>query len=631
MGIYDDEAEYVIVESKEVICAAFCAQSIKALAQSPFFKLMSKPQVLKMKRAISSQCSSNSKKLKRIEDLDIYTKPNPAYYPNPLIPRQANEFNNNKRVRPIEKLNGGIDLQPNVSDNTSTFIHWFRADLRVQDNTAFYQAVKQFQACKKANSAAKFIGIFTICEHDWRAHLDSGWKIKFLTNAIDQLKQKLKQLNVPLVVKQYRPEESQKSKLSNSPEFAKWLKTFCLELSGNEPLLLTANAQYETDELYRDIKVLESTDETFQFKVFHDQCVIRPGELTTGKGSQYTVFTPWYKKWCQTLYANQQSKEDIVEIKSIMEDEKLNDDFPDCESENYTFPEEFSSYIPVDDIDAHLPPATEAAAMTRLNEFIETGGLDNYNGDKDQLQLEGTSLLSCYVTSGLISTRSILDVCFKRNNRKLLHDDIKQNNSIETFIKEVAWRDFYKHVMCQWPYISMDVPFRFEMADIKWENNMEYFEKWCYGETGYPIVDAIMSKLLHTGYINNRSRMIVASFLSKNLLINWQWGERWFRKHLIDGDLSSNVGGWGFCSSTGIDAQPYFRIFNMFLQSERYDREGKFIKRWVPALSKVVNVHKPYGVEGPENQGKLINDYPYPIIDRKESRERALEAYREAI
>ena len=239
-----------------------------------------------------------------------------------------------------------------------------------------------------------------------------------------------------------------------------------------------------------------------------------------------------------------------------------------------------------------------------------------------------TSHLSCYITSGLISTRAVVNRGFHENGDSLMRKDIRQNNSMENFIKEVAWRDFYKHVACNWPYMSMEIAIKFETMDIKWVNDEEMFRKWCMGETGLPIVDAIMRKLLYTGYINNRSRMIVASFLSKNLLVDWRWGERWFRKHLMDADLTSNSGGWGFCSSTGIDAQPYFRIFNMKLQSEKYDPKGAFVKEWIPELRNINDVK--ILREGLANQPS-VNGYPKPIVDLKESREKALETYREAI
>lgn len=198
-----------------------------------------------------------------------------------------------------------------------------------------------------------------------------------------------------------------------------------------------------------------------------------------------------------------------------------------------------------------------------------------------------------------------------------MNKDIKKNNSLETFIKEVAWRDFYKHAISYWPFLSMDLPFKFETLNIKWENDVFLFEKWCYGETGIPIVDAIMLKMLKTGYINNRSRMITASFLAKNLLIDWRWGERWFRKHLIDYDTASNVGGWGFCASTGIDCQPYFRVFNMKLQSEKYDPEGKFIRHWL---------------ENDENDSDNVHEpKPNAIVDLRDSRERVLERFREVM
>ncbi|SCV00230.1 LANO_0F05864g1_1 [Lachancea nothofagi CBS 11611] len=576
---------------------------------------------MSIKRSISPP-PAVTKKLKLAESFEEYYNLDPKYYPKPITWQQANAFNNGKRPKPINLLNDQIKNQESLKKaNISTVVHWFRTDLRLEDNTALFHAVQQLKVAQKNNTNAQLVALYTINEHDFRAHLDSGWKLTFAFNAVENLRKALSKMNVALVVRLF---ESKKPLLSRSNEYADWFKSQCLSLA-NGSALVTANAQYETDELYRDLEIYKKQDDKFHFQVYHDQCTVEPGVLTTGKGSQYTVFTPWYKKWVEHLKAHKDGK-DIVKMLNIDIEKTVNQKLEQFESCDYTLPDEFVSYLPTTEL--QLPEASEQQAHKVLDDFFKKGKAFDYNNKKDVLALDNTSHLSCYITSGLISTRMVVNRGFHENGDSLMRKDIKQNNSVENFAKEVAWRDFYKHVMCNWPYTSMEIAFKFDTVDIKWENDVEKFRKWCLGETGLPIVDAVMRKLLFCGYISNRCRMIVASFLSKNLLVDWRWGERWFRKHLMDADLASNSGGWGFCSSTGVDAQPYFRIFNMKLQCEKYDPKGAFVKEWVPELKGVQDLK--ILREGTSND-RTADGYAMPIVDLKESREKALEAFREAM
>ncbi|KAI7211335.1 deoxyribodipyrimidine photo-lyase, partial [Hortaea werneckii] len=205
------------------------------------------------------------------------------------------------------------------------------------------------------------------------------------------------------------------------------------------------------------------------------------------------------------------------------------------------------------------------------------------------------------------------------------------NPGIKTWISEIGWRDFYKHILAHWPYISMFKPFKPETTRIRWEYNAAHFAAWSRGQTGFPIVDAAMRQLNFMAYMHNRCRMIVASFLSKDLLLDWRLGEAYFSLHLIDSDLASNNGGWGFSASVGVDPQPYFRIFNPLLQSEKFDSDGEYIRKWVPELRGVTGkaIHDPYG----RGQGAAAEKagYPRPIVEHKFCRERALERYKEGL
>lgn len=564
-----------------------------------------------MKRGpIGSPIVKSNKKPKVHGDYEQYMHLNTTYYTHPITCQKANNFNNQSRKKPVDLLKQ-LNSKQEKSGGIKTFIHWFRGDLRVHDNRALLEALKQFNKYKE-QGPAQFLTIFTINEHDWRAHLDSGWKLKFQLNAVRNLGERLSKMSIPLHVLHFQPEDPL---LCSSGEYASWLKSECLKLAKDPgPTLVTANLQYEADEQYRDVKVFERCDANFKFQVFHDACVIDPGTLATGKGTQYTVFTPWYKKWIAEVQEDLKDPEFVKEVP----EKPISDQKVEFKNSDYELPSEFANYIP--EGGPEMPEASEKAAFQQLSDFLK-GKVHDYE-KKDHLPDEGSSHLSCYITSGLISTRVVVKESVKESNGAVAAKDVRKNSPVQEFIREVAWRDFYKHAFSNWPFLSMDIPYHFELNDMNWRDDKEAFISWCEGKTGVPIVDAIMRKLLCTGYINNRARMITASFMCKNLLLDYRWGERWFRKHLIDFDLASNVGGWGFCSSTGIDSQPYFRILNMELQSKKFDPKGDYIRKWVPELKDCKDVHTFHLAR---------KGYKSAIVNYKKSREDALAAYREII
>ena len=195
----------------------------------------------------------------------------------------------------------------------------------------------------------------------------------------------------------------------------------------------------------------------------------------------------------------------------------------------------------------------------------------------------------------------------------------------QIWLDELLWREFYQHVLYDFPKVSKHLPFKDETRHLKWENNEKDFKAWTEGKTGIPIVDAGMRQLLSTGWMHNRVRMICAMFLTKNLLVDWRKGEQFFMQHLIDGDLAANNGGWQWSASTGTDSVPYFRIFNPITQSERFDPKGDYIKKWIPELKQLneKQIHDPYS----KNPNMRL-DYPKPICDLKKTRQRALEAFK---
>ncbi|PIO48640.1 MAG: hypothetical protein CMR00_03965 [[Chlorobium] sp. 445] len=250
---------------------------------------------------------------------------------------------------------------------------------------------------------------------------------------------------------------------------------------------------------------------------------------------------------------------------------------------------------------------------------------------RDYPSEDGTSLLSAHLRFGTVSVREILD------QAKIVLEDAKSEEklSIETFISEIIWRDFYFQILDHFPFVEKE-SFKTEMRNIKWENREDYFEAWKNGRTGFPIVDAAMRQLNQTGWMHNRLRMIVASFLVKDLLIDWRWGEKYFMQKLVDGDMAANNGGWQWSASTGTDSQPYFRIFNPISQAQKFDPKGSFIKKFLPELSKVPEkyIHNPAELlqSSPLLQSelgiRLGVDYPLPIVDHAKQREKALKLFK---
>jgi len=266
-----------------------------------------------------------------------------------------------------------------------------------------------------------------------------------------------------------------------------------------------------------------------------------------------------------------------------------------------------------------LWPAGEAAALKRLEAFCAKGLMD-YKARRDLPAVSGTSALSPYLTVGSLSPRTAMAMAQHANGGSA--DGGQQGAA--TWMSELIWREFYKHVLAHFPRVCMHRPFKPETARLKWEDNPAHLKAWQEGRTGFPIVDAAQRQLLATGWMHNRLRMITAMFFTKDLLLDWRLGERHFMRCLIDGDLSANNGGWQWSAGTGTDAAPYFRIFNPTTQSEKFDPDGEFIRTWVPELAKVSSkdIHDP----PPLLRARL--GYPPPIVDHARARDRTLKAWK---
>lgn len=331
------------------------------------------------------------------------------------------------------------------------------------------------------------------------------------------------------------------------------------------------NHDYEPYAQKRD-KEIEAylLSKQIQFKTYKDQVIFEKNEIVKDDQTPYTVYTPYSKRW-----------------KAALKDENLAS-FP---SESYFDHFEKSSYsMPaLDDIGFKKSQQTFPLSDT-VSSII-----DHYHETRDIPSLEGTSRLGIHLRFGTISIRKLTRFALKHN---------------EKYLNELIWREFYQSILWHFPHI-IHSSFKPQYDEIKWRNNELEFIAWCEGQTGYPIVDAGMRELNQTGWMHNRVRMITASFLTKHLLIDWRWGEAYFAKKLIDFDLASNNGGWQWAAGCGVDAAPYFRIFNPYLQTEKFDGQKIYIRKWVPEFES--------------------NSYPSPIVDHTMARERCLEVYKHAL
>jgi deoxyribodipyrimidine photo-lyase len=345
-----------------------------------------------------------------------------------------------------------------------------------------------------------------------------------------------------------------------------------------------------------------------------------PALVHKADGMPYTVFTPFSRAWkalpqpgLEDILAAPDRLPAVAELDSlpIPEEPSLSPDIP---------------FIP-----------GEEEAWQRLRHFVrlEDFGVLDYAQGRDRLDQAGTSQLSPYLRFGMLSARQAVVYALDAvNTAPSGVRGAMGREGPETWLTELIWREFYMAILYHFPDVLQQA-FRPNLRDIQWANDEPAFVAWCEGRTGYPVVDAAMRQLVQEGWMHNRARMIVASFLVKDLLLDWRWGERFFMQHLLDGDPAANNGGWQWSAGTGTDAAPYFRIFNPVLQGKKHDPEGIFVRQWLPELAHVPSrfVHSPWEMtsDGQRDASCQIGrDYPVPIVDHAWARERTLEAYARA-
>jgi deoxyribodipyrimidine photo-lyase len=427
-------------------------------------------------------------------------------------------------------------------------IFWFRRDLRLQDNAGLYHALK-------AGNPVIPIFIFDKNILD-RLEDKQDRRVAFIHNSITEIQNELVQFGSNLLVKFGTPED-----------------IFPALVNQYDVSTIYTNHDYESYAHERDGAVQEyAMSEGVEFKSYKDQVIFEKNEVLSGAGTPYTVFTPYSRKW----------------------KEKLNDFY----LKSYPTEDYFDNFLKSDKTE--IPSLAEMGFEKVRTHFpskeVRENIVINYADKRNFPSIEGTTRLSVHLRFGTVSIRDLAR---------------KAKGLSETWLNELIWRDFYFNILHHFPHVGQGHAFRREYEKIQWRNNEHEFQLWCEGKTGYPIVDAGMRELNTTGFMHNRVRMIVASFMIKHLLIDWRWGEAYFAKKLIDYDLSANNGGWQWAAGSGCDAAPYFRVFNPRLQTEKFDKNLEYIKKWIPELNSF--------------------EYPQPIVDHDFARKRVVEVYQKAL
>ena len=464
---------------------------------------------------------------------------------------------------------------------------WFRNDLRVDENDALSHATQ---------SGHPVVGIYIYCPKQWDIHHEGNVKKDFLINNLFALEKRLRQLNIPLII----------IKAELYSQCAEEISRFINE---NNVKRLFFNKEFGVNEEKRDKEVVDLLAlNGIETQTFSDQVLFEPGTLKTQQDKPFSVFTPFKRRWIEHF------DPDLLDIHPP----KKNKGPLNITSNIESFDFEFSI---THEVDMNLWPAGEDEAKKRLKNYLAKGVL-SYHSNRNDPILDGTSRISPYLALGVISFKYCLLEALQINNFELTSG----HKGVVKWMDELIWREFYRNIMFSFPKVSMNKPFQDFTNKIEWRHSESELNAWKNGETGIPIIDAAMKQLRFEGWMHNRLRMVVAMFFTKNLLHDWRIGEGFFMEMLIDGDFPSNNGGWQWSASTGTDAAPYFRIFNPIAQSERFDPDGAFIKKWLPQLNSL----SPKDIHLPAQDLFSAVDYPNPIVDLKSSRIRAIEAFKAA-
>ncbi len=429
---------------------------------------------------------------------------------------------------------------------------WFRRDLRLADNAGLYHALRKGQDVQP---------VFIFDQHILEKLEDKDdARVHFIHNTLLELDDELKDYGARLHVYYGKPVEIWSSLLDKKKVNAVY-----------------TNRDYEPYALERDAEVSKLVEEAgASFQSFKDHVIFEKNEVLKGDGGPYTVFSPYKRRWLERLDTKRDAKGQSYYFKA----------YPTLNYAQQFNQSKKTVFVSLADI-GFVASALEIPSTEVPQKIVKL-----YDKQRNFPSIRGTTMLGIHFRFGTISIREKARKAEKLN---------------ETYLSELVWRDFYSQILSHFPHV-VENAFRAKYEKLEFRNDEEEFAAWCEGRTGYPIVDAGMRELNATGYMHNRVRMVVASFLTKHLLIDWRWGEAYFARLLLDFDLASNNGGWQWASGSGTDAAPYFRIFNPTSQMTKFDKELKYIKKWVPE----------YGTD----------EYPEPIVDHKMARERCLDMYK---
>lgn len=463
----------------------------------------------------------------------------------------------------------------------TTTIWWIRRDLRLADNPALHDALAH---------GDQVVPLFILDPYFDRAAAASSKRLAFLYGGLRCLDADLSGRGGRLIVRRGEPLA---------------VLTQLMQETGASSIF--AEGDVSPYARRRDAAVAQQ----LPLVLLEGLTVHAAGAVVKPDGTPYTVFTPFSKAWkaLPNRFELAPAPMHIPTPAAI-----ASDGIPD------------TPVLP--DAVPFVPGEKEAWRRLAAFTLAKQAPVTQYAADRNRMDLAGTSQLSPYLRFGMLAAARAVD-----GARQAQHDakSDEAHRGAETWLNELIWREFYQAILYHFPNVLHEA-FQAKLRHIAWDNDANTFAAWCAGRTGYPVVDAAMRQLAQSGWMHNRARMIVASFLVKDLLIDWRWGERWFMQHLVDGDPAANNGGWQWTAGVGTDAAPYFRIFNPVMQGQKFDPQGDYVRQWVPELARVPVrfIHEPWQMSTAEQRAAgcmLGQDYPPPIVDHRVARERTLAAY----